>query len=58
MTQPTTRPSDRVIISAIAAVTLLELAAMYFGLNGLSFQTAIATLAGLAGFTLGQLLKR
>ena len=41
-----------IVITAIACLTLLELAALYKGINGSLFTIIIAVIAGLAGLVL------
>ncbi len=41
-----------IVITAIVCLTLLELVALYKGINGLLFTTIIAVIAGLAGLVL------
>lgn len=45
----------RIVITAIAALTLLELGAMYHGINGKLFTFVCAIIAGLGGWVMPQL---
>ena len=45
----------RIIISVVAAITIIECVALYTGHNGFILTTVIAILAGLAGLSLPQL---
>jgi len=40
-----------IVISAIAALTILELAAMYYGINGTMRAIIFALIAGMAGLS-------
>ncbi len=44
-----------VLIAAIAGLVVLEVAAMYKGINGTMFSIIVAAIAGLAGWSLPQL---
>ena len=41
-----------IVISAIVCLTLLELAALYKGINGSLFTIIVAVIAGLAGWVM------
>jgi uncharacterized membrane protein YuzA (DUF378 family) len=40
------------VLFAIVGIVVLEIAAMFYGIDGTVFATIIAAIAGLAGFTL------
>lgn len=48
------RPVDIGVITAVTAITILEIVALLHGINGQAFLTSISLIAGLAGFRLGQ----
>ena len=43
---------NSVVIAAIAGLVLLEIAALFNGINGTQFSIIIALIAGLAGWTI------
>ena len=45
----------RIVMMAIAGIVALELGAMFNGINGFALTIAVATIAGLAGWSLPQL---
>lgn len=45
------------VLSAIVAIAILEGIALFMGMNGAIFGVAIAAIAGLGGYTIGQLKK-
>lgn len=50
------KPIDwRIICFAIACLTILELGAMHYGINGKMFTLILAVIAGLAGLSLPQI---
>lgn len=44
-----------VLISAIAGLVILEIAAMHYGIDGKLFSLIVAVIAGLAGLSMPQL---
>lgn len=50
------KPVDwRIVIAAMACLTVLELGAMHYGINGKMFSLIIAAIAMLAGLSLPQI---
>lgn len=47
-----------VTITAIVAITVLEIVALLKGIDGTLMATVVAAIAGLGGYTLGQVLKQ
>ncbi len=45
----------KVIITAIVCLAILEIVAMYFGINGTMLTIVVAAIAGLAGWSAPQL---
>lgn len=47
-----------VTITAIVAITVLEAIALFKGIDGTLMATVVAAIAGLGGYTLGQVMKQ
>jgi len=45
-------------IVAIIAISIVEICAMGYGMNGVSLAAAIAAIAGLGGFAIGQAVTK
>ena len=50
--------SDKVIITAIIGLVIIQLAAMHYGINGTLRTTIAIIIAGLAGFALPSPIKK
>jgi len=46
------RPSKNVVAAAIICITLIELTALFNGMNGQLMTMAVAIIAGLAGYVI------
>lgn len=46
--------SDKVVLAAIASITILDGIALLMGIDGVLFMTSLAAVAGLAGYVLPQ----
>lgn len=47
-----------IILAVIAAIVILQLAALAFGINGTVLRTTIAVIGGLGGYTLKGIVNR
>lgn len=45
------------VLTAIICITILEGIALFLGINGAIFGVAIAAIAGLGGYTIGQIKR-
>ena len=50
-----TKVDKSIVLAAIAGLVVLEVAAMYNGINGKMFVIIVAAVAGLAGWSMPQL---
>lgn len=46
------RKNENIIITVIISITVLEIVALLMGINGILLTLVIATLSGIAGFTI------
>lgn len=54
-TEIKTKIDWRIVLMAMACLTILECVALHYGINGKLFSLVVAIIAGLAGWTVPQL---